>query len=84
MPLLMLILMESPEVGAKYMGSAAGMFFCVAEVGGFAGPFLFGPIRNMTGNFFTGTLIVAVLAAITSFIGVYLKREPASEAVKVK
>lgn len=82
MPLLMLILMESPEVGSKYMGSAAGMFFCVAEVGGFAGPFLFGTIRNATGDFLAGTLIVAVLAAITAFMGLYLKREPAPEAVK--
>ena len=77
MPLLILILMQSPEVGSKYLGSAVGMFFCVAEVGGFAGPLVLGMIRNMTGDFLAGTLLVAVLSVLMAVMGLYLKRKPA-------
>lgn len=73
MPLLMLILMSSPEVGSKYLGSAAGMFFCVAEVGGFTGPLILGTLRNTTGDFLSGTLLVAVLSVLTAGLGLYLK-----------
>jgi len=79
MPLLILILMQSPEVGSKYLGSAVGMFFCVAEVGGFAGPLVLGMIRNMTGDFLAGTLLVAVLSVLMAVIGLYLKRKPARQ-----
>ena len=34
MALLLLFLMDSPEVQTRYMGSAGGMFYCVAEIGG--------------------------------------------------
>jgi cyanate permease len=76
-PLLMLILMESPEIGAKYIGSAAGLFFCVAEVGGFTGPLILGAMRNTTGDFFLGTIFVAGLAVIMSVLGLYLKKRTA-------
>jgi cyanate permease len=73
LPLLMLILMGLPEVGSQYLGSAAGMFFCIAEVGGFGGPFLLGTLRNITGDFLTGTILVAALALLTAGLGLYLK-----------
>jgi LPXTG-motif cell wall-anchored protein len=74
MPLLMLILMSSPEVGSKYLGSAAGMFFCVAEVGGFTGPLILGTLRNTTGDFLSGILIVAGISVLTAGLGLYLRR----------
>ena len=51
MPLLILVLMDSPEVGSRYMGSAGGLFFCVAEIGGFSGPLIMGALVDMTGGF---------------------------------
>ncbi|NIM46434.1 MAG: MFS transporter, partial [Nitrososphaeria archaeon] len=39
-PLLLLIFMEMPEIGAKHMGIAAGLYFSIGEIGGFSGPFL--------------------------------------------
>ncbi len=77
MPLLMLILMGSPEVGAKYLGSAAGMFFCVAEVGGFAGPLLLGTIRNTTGGFVGGTVMVIALSVLMALSALYLQKKTA-------
>ena len=61
-PLLTLILMETPEVGAKHMGSAGGLFFCISEIGGFIGPFLLGALVDWTGGFLAGGYFVVALS----------------------
>lgn len=61
MPLMLLILMDSPEIKPKHMGSAGGMFFCVAEVGGFAGPLVMGVLVDITQTFMAGILFLACL-----------------------
>ena len=61
-PLLTLILMETPEVGAKHMGSAGGLFFCVSEIGGFMGPFMLGALVDWTGGFLAGGYFVVALS----------------------
>jgi cyanate permease len=72
MSLLLLILMDSPGVETRYMGSAGGMFYCVAEIGGFAGPFFMGVLVDLTGTFMAGALFLASLclaiAALTYFL----------------
>jgi MFS transporter, CP family, cyanate transporter len=60
-PLLTLILMETPEVGQKYMGSAGGLFFCVAEIGGFLSPTVVGILKDWTGGFLAGGYFVVAL-----------------------
>ncbi len=77
LPLLVLILMEIPEVGSKYIGSAAGMFFCVAEIGGFAGPLLVGAIKDFSGSFLAGALFIAGLSLIMAVTAFSLKVRPA-------
>lgn len=64
MPLLVLTLMETPEVASKYLGSATGVFFCVAEIGGFFGPFMVGYLVDVTGGFLAGALFLASLGII--------------------
>jgi CP family cyanate transporter-like MFS transporter len=64
MALLLLILMDSPGVETRYMGSAGGMFFCVAEIGGFTGPFIMGLLVDVTGTFMTGALFLAGLCMV--------------------
>jgi cyanate permease len=61
-PLLTLILMETPEAGAKHMGTAGGLFFCIAEIGGFMGPFMLGALVDWTGGFLAGGYFVAALS----------------------
>jgi cyanate permease len=58
MPLLVLTLMETPEVASKYLGSATGVFFCVAEIGGFLGPFCLGYLVDMSGTYVTGGILL--------------------------
>ena len=61
-PLLTLILMETPEVGATHMGTAGGLFFCISEIGGFMGPFLLGALVDWTGGFLAGGYFVVALS----------------------
>ncbi|MFC1916066.1 CynX/NimT family MFS transporter [Chloroflexota bacterium] len=77
-PLPLLLLMETPEVGSRYMGSAGGMFFCVAEIGGFVGPLIIGILVDMTGSFLAGTSILAVMSLVTGAIALSVKTQPVS------
>lgn len=58
-PLMLNTLMETPRIGAKHIGAAAGLFFAVGEVGGTLGPVLLGVTADLTGSFMTGMLILA-------------------------
>ena len=78
-PLLTLVLMEIPEVGSRYMGSAAGIFYCVGEIGGFAGPFIIGAIRDLTGDFLMGVSFMAGLSLVAFAMALLLKIRPVSE-----
>ena len=64
MPLLVLTLMETPEIASKYLGSATGVFFCVAEIGGFFGPFVVGYLVDVTGGFLSGAFFLSILGVI--------------------
>ena len=74
MALLLLILMDSPGVETRYMGSAGGMFFCVAEIGGFAGPFFMGVLVDLTGTFMAGAIFLAGLCIAIAVLTRFLKR----------
>ena len=64
LPLTMLMLMETPGVGAARMGVAAGLFFSAAEVGGFTGPLIMGLLRDATDSLGSGVLMLAAIFAI--------------------
>jgi cyanate permease len=51
MPLLLNSLMDLPEVGPRAMGTAAGLYFTVGEVGGVGGPSLVGVLKDITDSF---------------------------------
>ena len=61
-PLLILILMDTPGVGALRIGAAGGVFYAFAEVGGFGGPFLLGFMRDATDSLKSGVLMLSALA----------------------
>jgi len=77
-PLIMLILMETPEVSSRYMGSAGGMFFCIAELGGFVGPLILGAFVDATGGFLAGVSLLAVLCLAVGAMAFFLKTQPVS------
>jgi len=72
-PILMLMLMDSPEIGPAHMGSVGGMFFCIAEAGGFAGPAIMGATVDMTGGFLTGVSLLAGFSMLMAVMALFLK-----------
>ena len=80
LPIIMLILMDLPQVGSERMGAAGGLFFTAGEVGGVLGPLLLGVAADVTGGFGGGLLILAVsnvsLAFLALWLGVVMKRSP--------
>jgi CP family cyanate transporter-like MFS transporter len=74
MPLMLLILMENPRVETEYMGAAGGMFFCVAEIGGFAGPSLMGILVDLTGTFMAGMIFLAFLCIGMAIMTFFIKK----------
>jgi len=75
MALLLLVLMDSPGVETRHMGSAGGMFFCVAEIGGFTGPLIMGILVDMTGTFMTGAMFLAGLCLAMAGLTMMLKND---------
>jgi len=74
MPLMLLMLMDSPKVESRYMGAAGGMFFCVAEIGGSAGPLIMGILVDITGTFFAGAVFLAFLCIAMFAMTFFLKK----------
>ena len=74
MSLMLLILMDTREVDSKDMGAAGGMFFCVAEIGGFTGPLMMGILVDTTGTFLTGTFFLAGLCIAISGLTFLLEK----------
>jgi cyanate permease len=60
-PLLLLTLMEMPEVGSEHMGAVGGLYFAMGEIGGFLGPFMMGYIMDLTGSFLFGIYILVFI-----------------------
>lgn len=78
MPLMLLILMDSPKMESRHMGAAGGMFFCVAEIGGFAGPLVMGMLVDATGTFMSGAVFLACLCV--AIFGMTLILNPGTAA----
>ncbi|MBW1800128.1 MAG: MFS transporter [Deltaproteobacteria bacterium] len=72
MPVIMLILMDFPQVGSQRMGAAGGLFFTAGEVGGVLGPLFIGVAADITGGFGGGLLILAALIVSLAFLAIWL------------
>ncbi|WP_276254465.1 CynX/NimT family MFS transporter [Halomontanus rarus] len=58
-PLIRAIPPELEGIGARLTGTAVGFVFAVGEIGGFLGPVLIGTLRDLTGSFAPGLLVLA-------------------------
>jgi cyanate permease len=72
MPIIMLILMDSPQVGSQRMGAAGGLFFTAGEVGGVLGPLLLGIAADATGGFGGGLFMLAGSSVSLAFLAIWL------------
>ena len=66
---LILTLVETRGIGEERAGSAAGLYFSVAEIGGVAGPVMLGVLYDATGDFSAG---LGLLTAVSMFLVVAL------------
>jgi cyanate permease len=73
-PLLLLTLMEMPEVGSEYMGSVGGLYFSLGEIGGFLGPFMMGYIKDITGSFIYGFIALALVTEVSIIVLKFMKQ----------
>ena len=64
LPLMMLLLMEQPGVGARHLGVGAGLLFAAAEIGGFGGPALLGVVRDLAGGLAPGMVGLAAVSLL--------------------
>jgi nitrate/nitrite transporter NarK len=64
MTILLLILMEIPKVGSRYAGSAGGMFFAAAEIGGVLGPLSLGILSDNERSFQSGLTMLSLVCII--------------------
>lgn len=78
LPLLMLTMMDEPQVGSASMGLAGGIFFAIAEIGGFSGPLMMGIMADATNSFFGGVLILAASGIFFSVLMLMLRNPEAA------
>lgn len=74
MTVAILTLVESRGVGEKQAGTASGLFFAAAEVGGAGGPILLGVLYDATGGFDAGLLLLAGIGALLAVAALRLRR----------
>lgn len=75
-PLVRSVPIELDGIGPRLTATANGFVFTVGEVGGFAGPFLVGSLRDATGSFAPGFGLLATGGLVVVVAG-YLMVEPA-------
>lgn len=59
---LVLILVELPDIGARHAGTASGLFFGAGEIGGMLGPLMLGVLYDATHGFATGLALFTLIA----------------------
>ena len=83
MIVLILTLVELPEIGERYAGVASGMFFSAAELGGVLGPVTLGLLYNPEAGFSAGLTWLTVIS-MTVIGGSALLRYRSYSAGKLK
>jgi cyanate permease len=78
LPLLTVTLMDMPEVGARRMGVVGGLFFAIGEIGGFLGPLAMGLLKDATGTFLSGILLIVIVTEASILLAALLSVDPPS------
>ncbi|NUC74463.1 MFS transporter [Haloterrigena sp. SYSU A558-1] len=68
-PLVRAIPPDLEGIGARLTGTAVGFIFAVGELGGFFGPMLVGALRDATGSFVPGLVVLAAGALVVVLAG---------------
>ena len=74
MTVLILTLVELPEIGERHAGTASGLFFSAAEVGGVMGPLMLGLLFDVSGTFDSGLSLLTLLSMVMVAGSILLQR----------
>jgi MFS transporter, CP family, cyanate transporter len=74
MTIAMLTLVETKGVGERHAGTAGGLFFSAAEIGGATGPIAMGALYDVTGNFHSGLTLLTGISALLLVGALRLRR----------
>ncbi|MEO0998737.1 MAG: MFS transporter [Pseudomonadota bacterium] len=74
MPIAMLLLMESKSLSGKALGSATGLFFTAAEIGGVMGPLVSGWLIDVSASYDAPLYSMAAVMAIVVALALRLRR----------
>ncbi|MHA2140155.1 MAG: MFS transporter [Candidatus Thorarchaeota archaeon] len=61
MPVLLVVLMDLPNIGAEYTGVASGIYFSIGAFCGFIGPSIVGYLTDLTGTFLPAIILLALV-----------------------
>lgn len=75
MPVLLVILMDLPDVGAEYTGIASGVYFSIGALFGFIGPTLVGYLTDLTGTFLPAIVLLALVMEAMIALAILLKED---------
>ena len=81
MTVALLLLVEIPNVGPKRAGTAGGLFFTAAEIGGVSGPVAIGLVHDATGGFSYALITLTVITLALLALLYPLKRALSKEIV---
>lgn len=71
-PLVRAVPTELADVGPGLTGMAVGLIFALGQIGGFAGPFIVGTLRDATASFAPGLVVLAVGGGVMFVAGLRL------------
>jgi cyanate permease len=74
-PLLMVTLMDLPDVNSKQMGVVGGLYFSIGEIGGFGGPFVLGLLKDITGSFYSGIFFIVAVTEMSIVFAALLEAD---------
>ena len=75
MTVAILVLMETPQVGAKNIGIAGGLFFTTAEIGGVLGPLFIGMMADRFGGFEAALWTFAGICVLLIYLANALRKK---------
>ncbi len=73
MTVMMLALVETTGVGSRHAGTAGGLFFSAAEIGGVLGPLTLGALSDLTGGFSAGLYLLSGICFLMILVSLRLR-----------
>jgi len=75
LPLMLVVMMDLPKVGAEYTGIASGLFFSIGATMGFIGPSLVGYLTDLTSSFLPALILLAIVVEGMIVLTLFLKED---------